>query len=319
MHYWVTSHWPPHDYETLEESMSGLWLPDGREGAGADFRAGDIVLVYQSKTGRTEIRKRNDGSTVKIKTAEGREGIIGVTSARTDIYALQDSTPTDYTNGTTLWWRWFASLETISRAGFVSRAEMNTTLGYKENYSARGFGDSHSGLKKITEDQYIHILNIFKSNAPPITTPTTSVLPNPHNCGGDGEESDAHRFLKEYVASSPSEILGERGLETVMMEWPFVTGDRADLVLLDMTGRIIGLEVEVDVVSSEDAGLLQAIKYRHMLEPVTKREKGDSRAMLVAYSISDDMKQFCQKYHVEFFEVSRSEVEEWATRHRSAV
>jgi hypothetical protein len=44
-----------------------LRLPGGREGADAELGSGDIVLVYQSKTGRTEVRKRANGSIERTK------------------------------------------------------------------------------------------------------------------------------------------------------------------------------------------------------------------------------------------------------------
>ena len=46
MNYWMTTHWPPHRNEDLETFIpAGIWLPDGREQAGADIEIGDRVLV----------------------------------------------------------------------------------------------------------------------------------------------------------------------------------------------------------------------------------------------------------------------------------
>ena len=57
MNYWMTTHWPPDESEDLETFIpQGIWLPNGREQAGADIEIGDRVLIYQSKTGRPEIK-----------------------------------------------------------------------------------------------------------------------------------------------------------------------------------------------------------------------------------------------------------------------
>ncbi|MFC1913137.1 hypothetical protein ACFLX7_02975 [Chloroflexota bacterium] len=46
MNYWMTTHWPPHRNEDLEKFIpAGIWLPDGREQAGADIEIGDEVLT----------------------------------------------------------------------------------------------------------------------------------------------------------------------------------------------------------------------------------------------------------------------------------
>jgi hypothetical protein len=48
-----------------------------------------------------------------------------------------------------------------------------------------------------------------------------------------------------------------------------------------------------------------------MLEPLTGRQRGDSRAILVAYDISDTMLQRCADYAVECFIIDRPTVERW--------
>ncbi|MCG2710905.1 MAG: hypothetical protein L6416_01010 [Candidatus Omnitrophica bacterium] len=57
-------------------------------------------------------------------------------------------------------------------------------------------------------------------------------------------------------------MLNEEGLITIGKEYPFPTNDRADIVLKDKYGRIIGVEIEVEVNDDENAGPIQAIKYR---------------------------------------------------------
>ncbi len=60
------------------------------------------------------------------------------------------------------------------------------------------------------------------------------------------------------------------------------------------------------------AGMLQAIKYRYMLEVTHKRSAGDSRALLVAYQISPAVKEACETYSVEAVEVAKELVRKWA-------
>jgi hypothetical protein len=49
-----------------------------------------------------------------------------------------------------------------------------------------------------------------------------------------------------------------------------------------------------------------------MLELCTKRALGDSRAFLVAYSISPAMQKLCNKYNVEYREIERKTVLAWS-------
>lgn len=92
------------------------------------------------------------------------------------------------------------------------------------------------------------------------------------------------------------------------MEFPFDSGDRADVVLEDSAGRVVGCEIELAVDLNDLAGILQAIKYRYMLELVMQREPGDSRALLVAYAISPEAAALCVKYNVQCVTVTEQQV-----------
>jgi RecB family endonuclease NucS len=129
---------------------------------------------------------------------------------------------------------------------------------------------------------------------------------------GGGGESEDHRLLKEFIASNPAEILCEEGLKTLHIEYPFVAADKADLVLEDIYGRVIGLEVEVSTERDQIEGVLQAITYRFMFALVKKLRYEQSRAFLVAYSLAPEIKKVCRDYEIEFFEVDLSDVERWA-------
>lgn len=309
MNCWVTTHWPPRE-DNPDEIADGLWVPDDRETAGKDVRKGDMVVVYQAKTGRTEVRRQPDGKQVFVKNLKGKEGVIAITEAQGSLYALEGSTPTEYTDGSSIWWRWYTPLKLVSKSGYISRQRLNGILGYAPNYSLHGFGDAKSGLKKISQEEFAQILKAFRESLP--TPPKLPSKPKrPHDAPGVAESRE-HRFLKEYVAGNPIDVLQEEGVRHLFTEYLFCTNDQADVVLEDKFGRIIGVEVEVAIDEQNLAGMLQAIKYRYMLEVTHERSAGDSRALLVAYQISPGVKGACKKYNVEAVEVAKELVMKWA-------
>ncbi len=228
------------------------------------------------------------------------------------IRALADSTPEHYTDGTETWWRWYAPLKLLSKSGFVPRSAVLDTLGYKSTYNLRGFGDLHSGLKKIMEDQFKTLRDLFNASVEIKSLDSKSPVSG-HGTEGGGE-SQAHLTLKEYVAANPAIVLGELLVETLTVERTFPTGDHADIVMRDQFGRIIGLEIELDISSGDITGPLQAIKYRRMLEMVSGIQHGDGRAILVAHSIPEDVRHLCDQYEVECFIVNRSDVHVWVAK-----
>lgn len=309
MNCWVTTHWPPTE-DNPDEIADGVWVPDGREAAGKDVRKGDMVVVYQTQTGRTEVRRQPGGKELFVKNMKGKGGVIAIAEAQGSLFALEGSTPTEYTDGSVIWWRWYTPLKLISRSGFVSRQRLNEILGYSPDYSLHGFGDAKSGLKKISQEKFDQVLRAFKESLP--KPPKLPFKPKvPHDAPG-GVESEEHRYLKEYVACNPTDVLQEEGLRHLFTEYPFCTNDQADVVLEDTFGRVIGVEIEVAIDEQNLAGMLQAIKYRYMLEVTQERSAGDSRALLVAYQISPRVKGACKKYNVEVAEVSKETVMNWA-------
>jgi hypothetical protein len=152
-------------------------------------------------------------------------------------------------------------------------------------------------------------LAIFLANQPPILPPSESVSVG-HVAGGGGE-SPEHEALKKYVAQEPSLVLRETGLRLVKEEYPFACSDRADVVLVDSMNRPLGVEVEVEEHDGDLAGLLQSVKYRHMLAVVCGRPFRESRAVLVAYKLGAGIKALCRQYDVQAVEVDRDIVENW--------
>lgn len=308
MNYWITTHWPPRKGDNPERIGSGVWLPDGRENAGVDFQRGDKVLIYESRSGRTEVRTLPDGRKEKVPCQKGKEGIIAICEAKNKIRKKDNINSTKYANGTEITWCWHAKINLISRSGFLSRKKTNEILEYKKDYNYHGFGDLHSGLKKISKKTYDQIVKSFSGNI------KTIKFSNKKRKRSKIVESLDHYLLKHYVASNPSIILNEAGIRSFKVEFSYPTGDRADILLVDSFGRIIGVEIEINVNDKDYEGLLQAIKYRYMAELVTNRKPGDSRAILIAYTITRNMQKLCSKYDVEFLEVDKKNVNRWARK-----
>lgn len=179
-------------------------------------------------------------------------------------------------------------------------------MDYKSNYNYRAFGDSHSGLKRISVEMHEKILHAFNLNQPSETKPTKR---DPGSYGrrghGKGGEGPVHKELKERVAAYPAEVLGEKGLTLIQMEYPFSTGDRADVLLLDCENRYIAVEIEVVVDSENISGVLQAVKYSHIYAVERHRRFEEVRAFLVAHKISNDIKILCKEYGIETFVIDK--------------
>jgi hypothetical protein len=190
---------------------------------------------------------------------------------------------------------------------------MNRILGYKESNPLRGFGDFHSGLKQIDKETYARLLAAFNRGTVRRPISETGELPTPGRSFEGGGESPEHRILKEYVAEHPTLVWAKRDVTVshVATEYSFVTGDRADIVLRDDIGRVIGVEVEIEQAEGQHDGILQAIKYRYMLAPMFGLRFSETCALLVAYKLSPSAKRLCDQYDVEWRLVSRDAVKEW--------
>ena len=98
------------------------------------------------------------------------------------------------------------------------------------------------------------------------------------------QEGQQHRTLKETVAANPEKYLGEE-LKLIQIEFPFPTNDRADILFVDRAGRYFVVEIEVDVGPRDLPGLLQAVKYKHMLAVIHGLPPEAVRSALVARKI----------------------------------
>lgn len=145
MDYWLTTHWPQRKGQEKVAWRVWIFMADGREQAGSDIQPGDLVFVYESKRGR-RLRDR------EYDYCDGKECIVTLARA-TSRLERSGSQPEQYADGTEIWWAWRAITVPVVECS-IPREAVCRALGYSPNYYFRGFGDHHSGLKKLTEQQF---------------------------------------------------------------------------------------------------------------------------------------------------------------------
>lgn len=96
---------------------------------------GRFCPFYETKSGRTEIRESQNGTTTKVPCKLGREGLICYGKIESPVSAIPDSQPQKYVGGKEIWWRWRAPVSVFSRSGFVKRGEVLEVLDYKPTYN----------------------------------------------------------------------------------------------------------------------------------------------------------------------------------------
>jgi hypothetical protein len=311
LRYWLSAQAPPPE-GAPDQKFDCLPLAAGREAAGLELEPGDLVLVYQSKSGRPVRRGNADGTETWVRTVAGRQGIAAVAEVAGRVTRDAGIEKTEYIDGAELCWCWRAPLNAFSIDGYVPLSDVNRVLGFKPAYNFGGFAYRNSGLREIEGGEYWALVEIFRSNA-------KSVRPARGSIGSSAakesaEERDALRLLADYVAADPTFALREPGLETLAVAHQLPAGDSADVVLEDRAGTVVAVQVDAE----EDclATIAHASIRRAMLELELGRRSGQSRAFVVAYSVSRETRDLCASYGVECFAVDRSLVRSWAG-HRS--
>jgi hypothetical protein len=99
-------------------------------------------------------------------------------------------------------------------------------------------------------------------------------------------------------------------------EFLFESGDRADIVLIDKSLGYVGVEIEVTQDRDQLEGILQAVKYRHLLAVAHRVSFRACRSLLVAYDIHPAIQKLCKRYKVAYREVDRKQVKDWDTATR---
>jgi hypothetical protein len=117
---------------------------------------------------------------------------------------------------------------------------------------------------------------------------------------GPGGEGVEHKKLKEWVAQNPKEI-GLNNVKGTDIEYVFTSGDVADIVFEIGGNRYAVVEIEtLDPLP----GCYQALKYRVLkcAELGIDIKSIDVEAILVAWSLPQEAKDFCNKYGIRFVE-----------------
>ncbi|MGD0896814.1 MAG: endonuclease NucS domain-containing protein [Thermoguttaceae bacterium] len=302
MNYWLTTHWPPPVGTKDRFATTGAWVPDGKQAVMDDMQPGDLMFIYESKTGKTIVKKTAGGVLLHERRRKGEEGIVALVEITSQPAEAVGKPPDNYSDGTSVWWRYKADGKVINSVGFVPRKELAKLLGYAENYAFRGFGDHNSGLKKLRSPHYDAIHAAFLASQSDVELALKKKRATGEKGGGEGP---VHKSLKEYIAAHPEEALKEPGLHLLEIEYPFATGDRIDVLLEDKNGRLVTVEVEVDCDDNEVAGPLQCMKYRAMIAYLLDRRVSEVRTVLAARSITAKVKKQCGGYEVEVVEIPK--------------
>jgi hypothetical protein len=299
MNYWITTHWPP---RVCEERFSdtGAWVQDKKQAVLNEMRPGDMLFIYESGSGKNVIKKMADGTEDLVRRQPGRQGVIALAEITTAPIELIGSDYDHYADGSKAWWRYKADAFVINSKGFIRRRDLARILGYREEYPFKGFGDKHSGVKRLSQDEYEAIHSAFVASQDNVKSILKRARSVGHFGGGEGR---IHKSLKEYIAANPEKALGEDGLRTLEVEYPFATGDRIDVLLQDGNGRLVALEVEVDCDESEVAGPLQCMKYRAMIAYLCGWRVAEVRTVLAARSVSSAVRKRCTPYEIRVIEI----------------
>ncbi len=303
MNYWITTHWPRMEDESIDNPHAGVLVQDGKQHLIDQVAPQDLVFIYESKSGPAVIREYVDATTRKIARRRGREGIVSLVEVTDRAFQPKDSRPERYDDGTTLWWRYRAPTRSANSSGFLSRLEVAALLGFSERYVFRGFGDEHSGLKQVTEETFDLIRSAYNASA--LTEEEDRIAHASAGRFGEGGEGPEHLALKRRIAENPADLLREPGLTLWNEEWLLPTMDRIDLVLKDSLDRFVAVEVEVDCDATELPGPLQCMKYRAMLSYFFERPIEEVRCILAAHSIHSEVQLRCGHHSIEARVVAR--------------
>lgn len=118
---------------------------------------------------------------------------------------------------------------------------------------------------------------------------------------GFSGESPGHKRLKEWISNHPEEI-DIRGVRKKKEEYKFFyTSDAADVHLELENGKYVVVEVET---TNPLPGAFQALKYKVLkcAELGEDINPPDVEAILVAWAIPQEVKDFCHKYKIRFVE-----------------
>jgi hypothetical protein len=125
-----------------------------------------------------------------------------------------------------------------------------------------------------------------------------------------GGESAAHKLLKLWVAEHPLEF-GLSAAAIPVVEYPFATGDRVDVLFQNHQPDRTVVEVEVEGEQNVCVGIQQAIKYRTLaaVDAGYPLLTGRVRSLVVAYSVDyPKAMDMAERYEVTLASVDREVV-----------
>jgi hypothetical protein len=284
-----------------------VWVKDGQWRVIEQLAPGDLVFIYESESGLLPLRHHPDGSTYAARKARGRAGIVALVSVVEPASQPPDSAEEQYDNGQVMWWRYRAPTESVNSGGFIPRATFLPLIGYSASWNLHGFGDNHSGVKRLTPEQFMRLRALYEESAEHADLQRVTSNTDGRQFGGPGGEGAEHRDLKERIAADPATVLREMGLTCYAVEFPFrCTGDRIDVVLRDQDKKFVAVEVEVDCDHAHLAGPLQCMKYRAMLAYLFQRPLEEVRCILAAHEIAQEVKVRCADFEIQTIVVPRA-------------
>lgn len=307
MNYWLTTHWPRSQHTPDSEPHADVWVKDGQWDVIQQLAPGDLVFIYEAQSGPLPLGRKPDGSRYRLPKAQGKAALVALVRVTQRAFQPPDSAPDLYDNGEEMWWRYRASTESVNSGACIPREEFLPLIGYSPNWNLHGFGDNHSGVKRLTAKQFTALREMYEGLADREDRRRVERNSRGGQFGGTGGEGDVHRALKERIAADPSGVLGELGLRLEKVEFPFgCTGDRIDVLLRDQDKRYVAVEVEVDCDRNHLAGALQCMKYRAMLAYYFERPLEEVRCILVAHDIASEVKTRCAAFEIETALVTRA-------------
>ncbi len=118
--------------------------------------------------------------------------------------------------------------------------------------------------------------------------------------GGGGEGED-HLRLKNLIASNP-ELIGLPKKAVAKVEHMFLSGDCVDIFFTTPNGRKVVVEIET---TTPMPGAHQVIKYRSLAAAQNNLSLDSDKieGVLVAWSINNRVKAFCDFYDIEYYEI----------------
>jgi hypothetical protein len=122
---------------------------------------------------------------------------------------------------------------------------------------------------------------------------------------GPGGEGPDHKKIKNAVYDKP-QLIGLKGIRKKYIEYSYSTGDRVDIAFELKNGEWVTVEVEVEGEQNNYCGLLQAVKYRSLMEVQKEKKMGTGvSTFLVAYDIPKPIQDLANKYSVKCVELPK--------------